>query len=347
MNNNKIGLIVFANDSGLGAQTRRLTYMIKPDRLLAINSSGFSKNKDQHLDWYSSFSGYKVNGFPQDHEVRKFLNGLTHVLVCENPLNHNLMSIAKQMGVKVFIQSNWEFCDHLDKDLELPFKFLMPSHWKNKEMKKRFGRHLVEYLPPPINPQEFQEAREVNLDRNGNKFLHIVGTLAVNDRNGTLDLLEAVKLSQSQFELVIRSQHELPQEYMINDRRVKYIVENAKEAQDMYKDFDALILPRKYGGLSLTTNEALMSALPVIMTNVSPNNKLLPKNWLVKAEKEGEFFTRTTIDIHPVNQQLLSKKIDWLCKENLEEMKIKAFELGYDNFSETVLKTRYNKLWSL
>ncbi len=347
MTNNKIGLVVFANDSGLGAQTRRLTYMIKPDRLLAINSSGFSKNKSQHLDWYEGFNGYKVGGFPKNNEVRKFLGGLTHVLVCENPLNYSLMEIANKMGVKVFIQSNWEFCDHLDKDLALPFKFLMPSHWKNKEMKERFGKDLVEYLPPPINPQEFQEARETNMNRSGKlKLLHIVGTLAVNDRNGTLDLIKAVKQTKSDFDLLIKSQHELPQEYMSSDRRIKYVIGNEPDQEKLYMDFDAMILPRKYGGLSLTTNEALMSALPVIMTDISPNNKLLPSKWLVKASKTSEFWTRIMIDIHSVNIQKLARKIDWLATTDLEKMKVDAFDLGYNNFSETSLKKEYNKLWS-
>jgi len=344
---NKLGIVVFANDSGLGAQTRRLTYALRPNRILAIDSSKFSKVKKQNFDWYANFSGYKVGGFPTDREVNVFLKGLTHVLVCENPLNFNLLTEAKKLGIKVYIQSNYEFCDHLDKDITLPHKFLMPSYWKVKEMKKRFGDDLVQYLPPPIDPREFSKARSKNFNREGRrKYLHIIGNLAVNDRNGTLDLFDSLKYTDSVFDLVIKSQHRLPDEYIFRDSRVSYLIGNEPDQRKLYEGFDALILPRRYGGLSLTTNEALMSGLPVIMPDISPNNKLLPSHWLVEASKKMQFKTRTMIDVYQTDAKKLAEKIDWLGRSVIEHEKIIAFGLGHDNFSETSLIPEYNNLWT-
>ncbi len=192
----KLGIVTFANDSGLGAQTRRLVYMLKPYRILVIDSSGFSKNSVQHFEWYDNFTGYKVNGFPTNHEVAVFMTGLSDVIVCENPLNFSMLDYAKTHNINLFIQSNYEFCDHLTNKLTLPTKFLMPSYWKIDEMKAEFGDDRVMYLPPPIDPNEFKEAREINFGRSKLdklKYLHIVGTLAANDRNGTLDLLESMR----------------------------------------------------------------------------------------------------------------------------------------------------------
>lgn len=343
----KLGIVAFANDSGLGAQTRRLTYMLKPDRLLVVDSTSFSKNKQQHLDWYSQFSGYKVHGFPNNREVRKFMSGLTHVILCENPLNFFLLDYAHANGIQVFIQSNYEFCDHLCQNLPLPTKFLMPSYWKIAEMKEKFGAERIEYLPPPIIPNEFKEAREINFSRSNQKtrFLHIIGTLAANDRNGTLDLLAALPYTQKDFDLIIRSQHELPSDYKVPDPRVTYQIGNIPDAQDMYRDFDALILPRRYGGLSLTTNEALMSGLPVVMTDISPNNELLPKDWLLQSRKKSEFMTRTMIDVFEVEPKAFAKKIDWLITQDFARMKIEAFGIGYDQFNESDLKPKYESLF--
>lgn len=341
----KLGIIVFANNSGLGNQTKRLCQMLKPDKILAIDSTSFSKNKKQNWDWYNGFSGYKVSGFPKDHEVRVFLKGLSHVILCENPLNFSLLSIAKKLGIKVYIQSNYEFCDHLNKNIVLPTKFIMPSYWKIEEMKEKFGNDLVEYLPPPLDPNEFKRAREINFKRNGSKkFLHIVGTLAAHDRNGTLDLIRAVEQCKNDFDLIIRSQRELPKEYISNNRHIKYIFEDSKSVQEMYNDYDAYILPRKYGGLSLTTNEALMSGLPVIMTDISPNNKLLPNNWLIKANKYDSFLTRTTIDLYRVDTQKLSRKIDEWAEKDLNKDKLDAFEIGYNSFAPSNLYKRYEDL---
>jgi glycosyltransferase involved in cell wall biosynthesis len=337
----KCGTINFANASGIGNQSRRLTYLLNPDRVLVIDSSGFSKNKEQHWDWYKDYKGYRVDGFPTNREIKVFLQDLTHVFVIENPLNYSLLDECKRRGIKLYIQSNWEFADHLNKDLTLPHKFLMPSHWKVEEMKQKFGDDKVEYLPPPIDPDEFKRAREINLARSGKRFLHVVGTLAANDRNGTLDLLEAVKVSKSDFELVIRSQHELPPEYSTDDKRVTFSIGNVEDPQSLYENFDALIIPRRYGGLCLSCNEGLMSGLPVIMPDISPNNQLLPKVWLVPARKKGSFITRTEIDVYETDVKLLADKLDWLTTiGNLH--KEKAFQLGYTTFSNDILRQKYD-----
>jgi glycosyltransferase involved in cell wall biosynthesis len=312
--------------------------MLKPDRVVVVNSTGFSKNKTQHWEWYDNFTGYRVDGFPSNREVKVFLRDITHVFMVENPLNFFLLEYAKKNNIKVFIQTNPEFCDHLNQDLPLPHRFLMPSKWMLEEFKQRFG--VVTYLPPPINPQEFAEARNVNFNREGKpKFLHVVGTLAAHDRNGTLDLLASLPKTQASFELVIRSQHPLPEEYMTADHRVKYIIENSP-LEEVYKDYDAVLLPRRYGGLSLVCNEALMSGLPVIMPDISPN-EFLPKEWLVPATKKGSFFARTHVDIY---QSDFSEKIDWLCQQDFNALKSQAFDIGYTNFSEQLLKPKYEAL---
>lgn len=343
----QLGLVCFANDSGLGNQTRRLAQMLNPHRLLVINSRSFSKNNTQHFDWYDGFSGYTVDGFPKNHEIKVFLRGLTHVLLAENPLNFFLISEANRLGIKTYIQSNYEFCDNLNNpSLPLPDKFLMPSYWMLEEMKKRFGEDRVEYLPPPISPNEFKLARDVNNSRSGSiRLLHIVGTLAAEDRNGTLDLLEALKHTTTDFSLTIKSQHPLPENYMVNDHRVIYKIGNETDPQDLYRDFDALILPRRYGGLSLTCNEALMSGLPVIMPDISPNNKLLPRDWVIPAQKSGELQTRALIQLYKTPAVNLAFKIDQLCHTISPEMRMDAFQIAFDQFAPSQLKPQYEALW--
>ena len=106
---NNLGLIVRGDFSGLGNQTRRMTYLLKPQRLLYIDSTSFSKNKAQHLDWYSGFSGYIVKGFPSDRELRIFLRGLDSFTTCETSYNYNAYTIARQMNIKSSCVINYEF----------------------------------------------------------------------------------------------------------------------------------------------------------------------------------------------------------------------------------------------
>ena len=297
---NNLGLIVRGDFSGLGNQTRRMTYLLKPQRLLYIDSTSFSKNKAQHLDWYSGFSGYTVKGFPNDRELRIFLRGLDSFTTCETAYNYNAYTIARQMHVKSSCVINYEFCDYLVKpDLPKPDLFIMPSYWKLDEMKQRFGDDKVIYLPPPIDPNEFKEAREVNFKRKGAKrFLHMVGTLASNDRNGTLDLLEALKHTKADFELVIHSQQELPREYMVDDRRLKYSMENIEKESDIYKDFDALILPRRYAGLCLTKGTRISTPNGYVnIENLETGNFIYDEKGITKITAKSNRIVNKTIKL--------------------------------------------------
>lgn len=345
----KLGLIAFANHGGLGNQTLRLAQMLNPDRVLIIDSSGFSPNKQKDFDLYKDYRYFTCSGFPSNDDIDKFLPNLTHVLTCENPYNFYLLWKAEKMGIKTYVQSNYEFCDNLDKPfLPVPTKFLMPSHWKMKEMQRLFGKSTVIYLPPPIKTSDFRSVFDHNLGRTGKvKFLHIIGTLASYDRNGTLDLLDAIKLTKGDFELVIHSQHPLPMKYFLDDPRVSYRLEDFNNVSEIYRDFDVLLLPRRWGGLSLTTNEGLFSGLPVIMTDISPNRELLPKDWLIKSKRVGQFKARSIIPVYSADHKKLADKIDWLSiTSDLRSMKLQARDLGEKKFSFHSLLPKYEKLFT-
>lgn len=340
----KLGLIVYGNDGGLGAQTRRLSNFLHPDKILLINSSGFSKNKAFHPEWYPADKTTITAGFPRGRDVLRFLEGLTHVFMCEDPYNPFILTAAKTLGVKTICQANFEFMQSLrDPSLPLPDTIVMPSLWKLDQTTVLYGPSRVYYLPPPVDPTEFATVREKNMDRMGKtRFLHIVGTLAAHDRNGTLDLLGALPQCSSDFELVVASQHELPEKYIVSDPRVTYSICNKLDNASLYEDFDAMILPRRYGGLSLTMIEALMSGLPVMMTKISPNDAVLPTNWLVRAEKVGEFMATSKIDIYGSSRSELAKKIDSWCEffPDKELTQKVAFQ-----FSTDFLRPDYNALF--
>ena len=335
----RTGLLAFCNSGGLGIQTKRLYDMLKPEKVMIIDSRRFSQNKEMNWDWYPEDS-MVTDGFPRNCDINKWLVGLDSVLTVENPYNFYLVHACKEMGIKLFVQTNYEFCENVfAPHLPVPDMFLMPSYWKLEEMKKMFPGRVM-YLPPPIDPKEFEEVFEINGTMLGQtRFLHIVGTLAAGDRNGTLDLLKAVKLSKEDYSLTIHSQHELPKEYLSDDPRIEYRIVNFDNNADLYMNFDALILPRRYGGLSLTTNEALMSGMPVMMTDISPNNELLPWEWLVPATKKEQIQARMLVDCYSADAQSMANKIDdWT---RTPPSYGKARGIGVDNFSADVLEPKY------
>ena len=159
------------------------------------------------------------------------------------------------------------------------------------------------------------------------------------DRNGTNTVIEMLKYSKEDYEIVVKSQSIL--DINTKDLRLTIDTESPENREDLYSGFDAMILPRRYAGLCLPMNESLMSALPVFMTDISPNYNVLPKNWLVESKKINQFKARTEIDVYEANPEELAKLVDRYISKDKTESKKLAYDIGYSNFSSDVLKDKY------
>jgi glycosyltransferase involved in cell wall biosynthesis len=171
-------------------------------------------------------------------------------------------------------------------------------------------------------------------------LLHIGGKAAHLDRNGTRSIIEMLEHSTADYKMVIRTQSKL--DLNTKDPRLSIEFDNVEKRQDMYSEFDAMVLPRRYAGLCLPMNEALMSGLPVFMTDISPNNKVLPKEWLASATKNSDFMARTKIDVYEVDSKELAKVVDdYVNNKNKIDLKLKAFEIAHNNYSVDNLYNKY------
>jgi glycosyltransferase involved in cell wall biosynthesis len=343
-----LGVVVRADDGGLAFQTAALCRMLQPARVLIIDSRAFNgAGVKQHPERFAAYDSMITNGFPTDDECHRFLDGLTHVLTCETPYNFELFAEAERRGIKTFLQHNHEFCDYLTgSEHPLPSKFLAPSTWKLDALQKRFGDRVV-LLPPPTFPSDFTSARLANQGRTGRRrFLHVVGKPAAGDRNGTMLLMYAMQRSRADFELVVKSQ--APLEPIIKDKRITWDSSAPDDQWLLYAGFDALIMPRRYGGLCLPCNEGLTSGLPLIMSNTSPNDALLPTDWLVPGAFNGGFTSRVPIPYFNVNIAALAQKLDqWAAMpdEAIDQHKARAIELA-QQWDPEVLRPQYEAVLS-
>jgi glycosyltransferase involved in cell wall biosynthesis len=317
--------------------------MIRPDEIMLIDSSYFNQN-EQYPEMYDQYSVTRINGFPTDAQVMAWLRSVNVVVTCEIFYNPRFVEMARSAGVKTINQYNWEFADYLRQpELPLPDKLVAPSKWMLEEARRLWGSK-VEYLPTPVFIDDFEEIKAANYERTGKKrFLHIMGRQAINDRNGTQDLLQAMRYSGEDFELVIKAQSGNV-ENRYNDPRITIDTSNPANEIELYRDFDALILPRRYGGQCLPMTEALCAGMPVLMTDISPNNKILPPHWVVKAAPTGRFMTRTWIDMYTVDHATLGQRLDFAAKKDLRGDKVMAYNLGYSEFSNHELELRWEQL---
>jgi glycosyltransferase involved in cell wall biosynthesis len=336
-------IIARADLTGLGIQSRNWVRLLKPQKLVVINSTSFNKNQ-QHLEWYSGYGGYTIDGFIKTNEILPILRGVDVLLTFEIPYSYELIRVAKANGVKTIIQNNWEFTDYLRQPhLPLPDLLVNHSYWHLKEQEKLFP-NITDYCPTPVFIEDWDQVMLHNMDRDLTKrrFLHVAGRRTYEDRNGTNDLIEVMKLipADIDFELVIKSQ--TADIAATTDPRITVDTSSPVDEKELYKDFDAMIMPRRYGGACLPMNESLAAGLPVIMPDIDPNNKVLPKEWLVRASHKGTFMTRTEIDLFSVDHNSLADKIIELAtdpEENIIAHKIRAREIACSEYSsETVLE---------
>jgi glycosyltransferase involved in cell wall biosynthesis len=337
----RIGIIARSDNTGLGNQTKELVDMLNPSVILLIDSTPFNKNK-QHPEWYKDYNCIKSTGFPSLQQIKLFLNQVDVVISCETFYDQNFVKYAQKRGVKTILQYNYELFGNLAApNLPLPNILLSPSVWHIDHVNKLFGKQsTVMHLPPPTNPSTFSGAKKINMSKDHKRILHIAGKKAAKDRNGTDTVLQMLKYSKADYELVIRSQSEIKTD--IKDSRLTIEIGNPDNREDMYTGFDAMVLPRRYAGLCLPMNEALMSALPVFMTDIPPNNYILPKEWLVESSLISLFRTKVRIELFEANKEKLANQIDeYVNNKNKNEYKEKAYQIGIDNFSPDKLIDKY------
>mgnify|MGYP003637888272 CR=1 FL=1 len=340
----RLGIIARCDNSGLGNQTLELVKMLNPDKVLVVDFSSYSKGLEQFPERYSDWNHKVVVGAPNNNDVFEFIDGLDAVLSCEWFYNKHFVNICIKKKVKTMLQYNYEFLEYLNNpNILLPDALIAPTTWNIEEVDERFGkRSIVEFIPPPTDDKLFEHNRSVN-SKNTNKLLHVAGKAAAHDRNGTNSVLQMLKYSKQEYELVIKSQTKLNLRY--RDERVIEQFGDELSHSDLYSGFDGMILPRRYAGLCLPMNEALMSGLPVFMTDISPNRDMLPKGWLAQSSITHNFMTKAMIDVHAADPRRMAAVVDgYFSSKHKSEYKEEAFRIGYDRFSPAVLKEKYLNL---
>lgn len=345
----RIGTIVFGTDTGLGNQTKAFYDHMAPYKSLLVDLKKFN-GMEVHSDWYTTGNVRRTAGIPLRDDFEWLIDGVDILFFCEAPLNYQIYDMASRRGVPSVQQYNYEFLDFLNDDtLTRPTIFAAPSVWRQHEVESKFGKESVRLLRVPVDLSKLHfrpNAEEVPT------VVHIVGRAATHDRNGTLDYLDSIKYLPTNFRHIIYAQNTTPtanrkiQEYT---GHYQYNVElrgNVTSYAELYSEGDVLVLPRRYGGLCLPMQEALSAGMPVIMTDISPNNEVLPKEWLVPATVQGAFTGRSPIEVYEVKPEELAAKIRSVIqeKDSLISHKSLARELAR-GISWDVRKNEYLSLF--
>lgn len=307
-------MIVYATPTGLGYQTKSIHDHLKPHKALLVDLSRFNNMKIDH-SWYPN--ARYCSGTPKPDDVEWLTDDVDIIFECETPLNFYLHERAAQKGVKVVQQYNREFLDYFrNPSWPAPAVLASPTTWCLEEV-QNLGVAPVELWRLPIDRRKIPYRKIDKLET----FVHIMGRPSVHDRNGTLAFLEAANLlgSQYRYKLYYQPPGDLrAQEYFepIKQQLPRYeglveIIEDIPDHHLMYETGDVLVLPRRYGGLCLPMLEALSAGMPVIMPDSSPNDDLLPRDWLCEAYYSFRFSAHTEWDIYDISVSSLVSKMKY------------------------------------
>lgn len=304
----RLGLVAYSDNTGLGNQTHAYYRHLQPARVLLIDRSGNKVEHAFHPERYPD-ADIIVKGLPDYGQTELFLAGLDVVLMAECSPTQHLLRRAQELGVKTVIVPNWEYFHNLKKTrLLLPDLLLAPSLWHFDEYPGE-----KKYLPFPI-----EVSRPVGKDVDtGYNFMHVAGLPIAPDRNGTLTVLQALEHVTARIKMTIFCQKPGYIDELIAQNGIKVPenvqllqVTSVKNTAELYEGQHVLLMPRRFGGLCLPVNEALGYGLPVIMPDISPNNRWLPGSLLIPARKIDERKMGNQIDIYEADPQALASLVD-------------------------------------
>lgn len=340
----RIGLLAFSTDTGLGNQTYAFWKYMKPYKTLVVDISSLNGMPTHH-------ERYKIpgisddpritNGIPSQEDIDWITDDIDVIFLCETPLNYDLFKAARAKGVRTVLQYNFEFLDYFDRpNLPKPTVFAAPSLWNIKKMEGRLYPKVFS-LPVPVDTS-ILPLRNI---REAITFIHIAGRSAIHDRNGTLEFIQACRtvnkiMPHKKFILYCQT---LPDDLRKEaENSPVQIQENIQNYQDMYLEGDVLILPRRYGGLCLPCQEAIGCGIPVLMPNIDPNNRWLPKKWLFSANYSFQFKTRSYIEVYNSEpMDIANLMIEMANKpEVTRSMHLKALEMA-ETMSWDAMLPRY------
>jgi len=304
----RLGLIARADNRGLGQQTWAVQRNLKPAKTMVVDCDS-AQPLDLHLERFPN--AYIVRGLPSAYEYQHFVEGLDAVYTAETGYG-DLWTHANKAGVKTVLHANYEFLDPRDQ----PTVWAAPSPW-HLDRFPAGAQHLL----VPIELDRFPVTEK---PLRASRFLHIVGRPAIHDRNGTLDLLQALQHVTATITMTVTCQVPGYVGSLIHDHNI-HTPDNVTLILDSvdrdfywtaYQHQDALILPRRFGGLCLPANEAIGAGIPVIMPDINPNNTWLPAEWLTESMLAGDFRAKQHIFWYRTDPQVLAAKIDQLALDN-------------------------------
>jgi len=316
-------LIARCDSGGLGAQTSALFEFLKPETTVVVHSSpprGIERPERFVNGW-----GGEVLHVSEKAVTAAFLrhavaNGGV-LLSCETFYT----DVSELAGwCKRVLVANPELFD--SRYAGWSDVVVVPTSWELSRMPEG-----VRVLP---HPQRVASANSIRVrQRPVRTFFHVAAP-AMLDRCGYRTVLQACALMQEECTVLVHGGgREHPSEARWPEGRAKVVWSDVDFAEwsDIYPvEADMLVLPRRYGGLSLPTQEAAACGMPNLMPDLAPQNGWPGLRFGIRSGALGGSVPTQmkggTFDVYYPSPKDLAAKMDELVRgeHDIEQMSLNA-----------------------
>ena len=308
------GSVVLATEQGLGYLAKAFYDNGIIDKV-AIQRHSDRKN---HYEWY-----------PNHVSTDELLETCDTLLFFETPFDWKIIPRAREKGIKIILMPMYECTRY-------PFPYEPDEVWCPSKLDYDFyvknGQTNCKLVQVPVDVKHV-------IRRKACTFVHNAGNGGLGGRNGTKELIEAMRHVKSPIKLIIRSQIPIKQS---DDPRIEYRIGNF---DDIWSEGDVFVFPEKFNGLSLPLQEAFASGMGIMcgarypMTDWLPNEIMFPVKEYKKERIAVEF------DSAVYDPKDIAAKIDEWYGRDITRLSLLGKDFGKKN-SWKALKETYEKLTS-
>jgi hypothetical protein len=271
----RVGTLCYATEQGLGLLARAFhDHGIVTDVMVIMHSS----RPSLHAEWYPGSPVVEYRPLhPNSPIMREFLAPLDAMMFFETPFDWSLIDVCRSRGIKTALMVMYECTPKVLP--YVPDLIVCPSHL---DMLYYGDRKDSIHLPVPVDTSLVPWRQR----ERAHTFIHNAGHGGLKGRNGTLELIEAMRHVRSPLTLTIRMQssklceslHLVPQDKRCQ-LRLKLGNLPYEELWQSGGEGDVFVFPEKFNGLSLPLQEARAAGMLVMGTDRYPMNQWLPRTW--------------------------------------------------------------------
>lgn len=258
----RVGTLCYATDQGLGVLAKSFhSAGIVTDPAVLIHP-----HRKTRTEWYpGARSGRLTSASKLGRDLAERVDVM---LFFETPFEWSLIPHCRERGVKTVLMVMHE-C--MPKRLPYqPDAILCPSLLDLRCYPEGT------FLPVPVAvPWKQRERAHV--------YVHNAGNLGLCKRNGTGELIDAMRYVKSPLKLILRTQKPLP--WNVDDPRIEVRTGSAPY-DSLFTEGDVFVFPEKFNGLSLPLQEARAAGMLVMSTRRYPMTEWLPTEPLIPIDEE-------------------------------------------------------------